>query len=113
MYMTRSVFASMLCHLIYAVFELAAGNTVRTVITKPQSTGFLIFALTSALLLCFVVLFGEFERIYYNYALTLKSDAEDASSGTKSGIRKFSEALLAPPLLVAVLLFVVTAIIWM
>lgn len=112
MYMTRSVFASMLCHLIWAVFELAAGDTVRTVITKPQSTGFLIFTLVSALLLCLVVLFGEFERIYYNYALA-GDKKEGDTQNLKFGIRKFSQALLAPPFLVAALLFVAVAFIWM
>lgn len=112
MYMTRSVFASMLCHLVYAVFELAAGDTVRTVITKPQSTGFLIFTFTSAFLLCLVVLFGEFERIYYSYALAGKKN-DDSAPKVKFDIRKFSEALLAPPLLVAILLFVVVAFVWL
>ena len=112
MYMTRSVLASMLCHFIWAVFELAAADTVRTVLTKPQSTGFLIFVLTSAFLLCLVVLFGEFERIYYNYALAGKK-SRDGAEKVKFDIRKFSEALLAPPLLLAILLFVATAFIWL
>lgn len=112
MYMTKSVFASMLCHLIYAVFDLALGDTVRTVITKPQSTGFLIFTLGSAFLLCCVVLFGEFERIYYGYALAGQQKSEDTERA-RFNIRKFSEALLAPPFLVSVLLFVIAAFLWM
>ncbi len=109
MYMTRSVFASMFCHLIYAVFNLAAGDTVRTVITKPQSTGFLIFALGSLFLACLAVFLGECERVYYGYALSGKK-AEYADACPKFNLKKFSEALLAPPFLVAVLVFIVAAI---
>ena len=108
MYLTRSVFASMLCHLIYSVFELAAGETVRTVITKPQSTGFLIFALVGLFLLCLAALFGECERIYYNYALAGKK-VDYAADCPKFSIRKFSEALLTPSFLVAILVFLITA----
>ncbi len=109
MYMTRSIFASMLCHLIYSVFNLAAGETVRTVITKPQSTGFLVFALGSLFLVCLLVFFGECERIYYGYALAGKK-ADYADACPKFSLKKFSEALLAPPFLVAVLVFIVAAI---
>lgn len=109
MYLTRSVFASMVCHLCYSVFELAAGDTVRTIITKPQSTGFLIFALTGAFLLSLAALFGEAERIYYTYAMAGKS-AEYAEKCPSFSMRLFLQALLAPPFLVAVLLFVVAAI---
>lgn len=109
MYLTRSVFASMLCHLCYSVFELAAGETVRTIITKPQSTGFLVFALAGTFLLALAALFGEAERIYYGYALTGKK-AEYAEKCPRFSLRAFAQALLAPPFLVAVLVFTVAAI---
>ncbi len=107
MYLTKSVFASMLCHLIYSSFQLAASETVWRIITKPQSMGFLIFALSSLLLICLVGLFGECERIYYSFAISNeKSDFVKSGAGPKS----FSQALLAPPFLVAVLVFIVAAI---
>lgn len=109
MYMTRSVFASMFCHFIYSLFNLAAADTVHTVITKPQSTGFLIFALASLFLICLLILLGECERIYYGYALAGKK-AEYAEACPKFSLKKFSEALLAPPFLVSILVFVVAAI---
>ncbi len=107
LYLTRSVFASMLCHLIYSVFDLAAGETVRTIITKPQSMAFLVFAIAGLLLLCLAALFGECERIFYGYALA--GDRADYVN-PKAGLRTFAEALLAPPFLVAILVFVVAAI---
>ncbi len=109
MYITRSVFASMLCHLCYAIFELAAGETVRTILTKPQSTGFLIFALAGGFLLALAALFGEAERTYYGYALSGKT-AEYAKKCPVFSMRMFSQALLAPPFLAAALIFIVAAI---
>lgn len=109
MYLTRSVFASMLCHLCYSVFELAAGETVRTVITKPQSLGFLVFAVAGLFLLCLSILLGECERIYYGYALKGKHEAY-ADKCPRFSIKAFGEALLAPPFLVAALLFIISAI---
>lgn len=109
MYITRSVFASMLCHMCYSVFELAAGETVRTIITKPQSTGFLIFAVAGTFLLALAALFGEAERTYYGYALSGKR-AEYADKCPKFNLRLFSQALLAPPFLVALLVFIIAAI---
>lgn len=108
MYMTRSVFASMICHLIYSVFELAAGETVRTIITKPQSINFLIFALVGLFLLCLIALFGECERLYHNYSISGKK-AGYISESTKMGWKGFAEALLAPPFLVAILIFIIAA----
>ncbi len=109
MYITRSVFASMLCHLCYSVFELAAGETVRTIITKPQSTSFLIFAVAGTFLLALAALFGEAERTYYGYALSGKR-AEYAEKCPRFNLRLFSQALLAPPFLVALLVFIIAAI---
>lgn len=109
MYLTRSVFASVLCHLCYSVFELGAGETVRTVITKPQSIGFLIFAVAGLFLLCLSVLLGECERIYYGYALKGTHD-EYVDKCPGFDIKAFFDALLAPPFLVAALLFVISAI---
>lgn len=109
LYLTRSVFASVLCHLCYSVFELAAGETVRTVITKPQSIGFLVFAVAGLFLLCLSVLLGECERIYYGFALTGKREAY-VEKAQNFSIKAFGDALLAPPFLVAILLFIISAI---
>ena len=109
MYLTRSVFASILCHLCYSIFELGAGDTVRTVITKPQSIGFLIFAVAGLFLLCLSVFHGECERIYYGYALKGTHD-EYADKCPKLDVKAFFEALLAPPFLATALLFVISAI---
>lgn len=109
LYITRSVFASMICHLMYGVFGLVAGETVRTVITKPQSTGFLVFAVASLFLLCLTALFSECERIYYGYALTKKGARPDKKL-QETNAKTFVTALLAPPFLVALLVFIVSAI---
>jgi len=109
MYLTRSVVTAMLCHLIYNVFELAAGETVRNIIAKPQSLGFLFFAVAGMFLICLCVLLGESERIYYGYSLT-GTEAEYASQCPRFKGKPFAKALLAPPFIIAVILFVMAAI---
>ncbi len=109
MYLTRSVFSAMICHLCYNVFELVAEDTIKTILTKPQSTGFLFFASAAAFLMSLAAFFGECERIYYGYALR-GVEAEHAKKCPKFNLRKFSEALLAPTFLVCALIFIVAAI---
>ncbi|MBE6613396.1 MAG: CPBP family intramembrane metalloprotease [Ruminococcaceae bacterium] len=107
MYLTRSIFASMICHLCYALFDLAAGPTVHTIITKEQSTGFLIFVLAGLFLLCLASLFAECERIYYGYSL---ADTPSEYANPKANLRTFAQALLAPPYLIVLAVFVVAAV---
>ena len=107
MYLTRSLFAAMICHFCYNLFQLGVGETVRTIITKPQSVGFLVFAVTALFLLSLAALFGECERIYYGYSLAGKK-AEYINPA--AGLRSFAEAMLAPPYLVAFIVFLVAAI---
>lgn len=109
MYLTRSVFSAMICHLLYNVFELVASDTVKTILTKPQSTGFLFFALVAAFLLSLAALFGEGERIYYGYALK-GVNADYAKNSPKFSISKFGKVILAPTFLICVLIFIVAAI---
>lgn len=105
-YMTRSLLAAMLCHLLVNVTELIIGETVWNIISKPQSTVFLIFALAGIFLLCLASLFSECERLYYGYALRNLSSDElgEQSAGA------FVKALLAPPYLIAALVFIIAVI---
>lgn len=107
MYLTGSLFAAILCHFCYNLFQLGVGETVRTIITKPQSVGFLVFSVTALFLLCLAALFGECERIYYGYSLAGKKPEH---VNPAAGVRSFAEAMLAPPYLVAFIVFLVAAI---
>lgn len=109
MYLTKSVFAAIICHLCYNLYQIVAADTVKTILIKPQSTGFLIFTVAAAFITALAALFGECERIYYGYALK-GVEADYAKSCPKFSLRRFSEALLSPTFLVCVLLFVVAAI---
>ncbi len=109
MYLTRSVFAAVICHLCYNLYQIVAADTVKTILIKPQSTGFLVFAVAAAFITALAALFGECERIYYGYAMK-GMEAEYAKNCPKFSVRRFSEALLSPTFLVCVLIFVVAAI---
>ena len=109
MYMSRSVLAAMLCHLIYNVANLVLGDTLWTIISKPQSMTFLIFVVGGLFLASLASLFGECERIYYGYSLANKS-SDYVKGCEKFNAGRFFEALLAPPFLLALLVFVVAAL---
>ncbi len=109
MYLTRSLFAAIICHFIYNSATIVLSDTVWNIISKPQSTVFLVFALTTLLLLALASLFGECERIYYGYSLR-GIDSDYAAKCPKFKLSLFIEALLAPPFLCAALVFVVASI---
>lgn len=109
MYLTQSVFASMLCHLIYNVAVLSFGETVWNIITKQQNRSFLVFVITFLFLVCLSGLFSECERIYYGYSLANKN-SDYAKDCPRFNLRLFLEALLAPPFLATALIFLVAAI---
>ncbi len=105
-YMTRSVLTPMLCHFMVEVAELVIDETVWNIIMKPHSTVFLIFALAGIFLLCLGGLFSECERLYYGYALRNVSSEE---LGKQTG-GTFLKSLLAPPYLLAALVFILAVI---
>ncbi|MCI8387446.1 MAG: CPBP family intramembrane metalloprotease [Clostridiales bacterium] len=108
MYLTRSVLASMICHIIYNAAMLTLSETVWNIIAKPQSTVFLVFVLAGLFLVCLVTLFGECERIYYGYSLTNKRS--DYIKDADFSLRAFLEALLAPPFLMDAVVFIVASL---
>ncbi len=105
-YMTRTLFAPIICHLLVSISELLIDETVWNIISKPHSTVFLIFALVGIFLLCLASLFSECERIYFGYALRNFSSAELGEQSMAS----FLKTLLAPPYLLAILLFIIVVI---
>ncbi len=109
MYLTKSVFAAIICHLCYNLYQIVAADTVKTILTKPQSTGFLVFAIAAAFITALAGFFGECERIYYGYAMK-GMEAEYVKNCPKFSLRRFTEALLSPTFLICALLFVVAAI---
>ena len=105
-YMTRSLFCPIICHLLVSLVELIADETVWNIISKPHSTVFLIFALAGIFLLCLASLFSECERLYFGYSLRNVSSDELG----KQSAGEFFKALLAPPYLLAALVFIVAII---
>ncbi len=106
LYMTKSVIACMICRFSVCLTELALGETIWTLITKPQSTVFLIFALTALFLASLAALLGECERICENQAAAGQSIEYAPVSKGKS----FAEALLSPPFLICFFVYLASAI---
>ena len=108
-YLTRSILAPMLCHLLYSVSWLIFGETIWKILDKPQSTAFLIFAVGGIFLVALSSLLSECERVYYQYALANReSDYAKACPVFSAG--KFFEAVFAPPFPAAALVFAAAAI---
>lgn len=105
-YMTRTIFAPIICHLLVSLSEFFLNETVWNIISKPHSTVFLIFALAGIFLLCLASLFSECERIYFGYSLRNFNSSE---LGEQS-VAAFLKILLSPPYLCAVLIFIVAVI---
>lgn len=105
-YMTRTIFAPIICHFLVNVVELIIDETVWNIISKPHSTVFLIFALVGIFLLCLASLFSECERLYFGYALRNFSSDELG----KQSAGAFFGAILAPPFLIAALVYVIAII---
>lgn len=107
LYATDSLFCAMICHVIYNCFELIAAEPLWNIITKPQSLSFLTFAAVALFLVCIICFFGEAEHIYSGYAYSNKpSDYIDQESEHRSSA---IDALLAPPFLAVIILFVLAA----
>ena len=105
-YMTRTIFLPIICHTLVSLVELIIDETVWNIISKPHSTVFLIFALVGVFLLCLASLFSECERLYFGYSLRNVSSGELG----KQSAGEFLKALLAPPYLLAALVFIVAII---
>ncbi len=102
-FMTNSLPAAMLCHLSVSLAQLFFGETIWNIISKPQSTVFLTFALLLIFLVCLASLFSDCERIYSNLGYQ-NMQKPDASPQT---VRGFAEALFAPPFLIAAIVFII------
>ena len=105
-YMTRTIFAPIICHILVNLVEIIADETVWNIISKPHSTVFLIFALVGIFLLCLASLFSECERLYFGYAL--RNFSSDELGEQTAGA--FAKAILAPPFLIAALVYVIAII---
>ena len=109
-YATRSVFASMVVHLCNNVAALFLDRFVYNVAGNTGDRGILLaFILSCVLFVSLVLLFMEAQRIYSGYGVTGVSSPYVRSKKKKEPLGA-GDALLAPPFVVFVILFIVISL---
>ena len=109
-YATRSVFAPMVVHLLNNVAALFLDRFVYNVAENTEGRSILLsFVLTCILFVSLVLLFMEAQRIYSGYGVTgVRSPY--VRSGKKSDAPGAMDALIAPPFVAFVILFIVISL---
>ncbi len=109
MYMTRSVWSSVITHLLYNLVIYFADATINNIVTKPQSTFFLLFVIGGLFLLALFGLFSESERCFFALA------ADNANSGyvganTTFKVNLFAANILSPAFITSAGIFVAVTV---
>lgn len=112
MYATRSVFCTMIVHLLYNLFCLFGQSGFADFYVTQRSTTLFLILMIAALLLCIGIFCGECARLYRGYA---KSNAQDsyrpAQKLTGGQIAKsIGLAFASPAAIVCVLLYLIVCI---
>ena len=106
MYATRSVFASMLLHILNNIASLYTEQYVMKFTSAVGQRGFLlVFILVCVFLLSLVLFFMETQRIYQEYGLKAVTSpyVRRRRRGEPSGA---VEALTAPPFVIFVVMYI-------
>jgi len=110
MYTTRSVFGSMVVHILNNIFSIYFEDYIWKMLSSPQNTAIVVFILAALLLLFLIIMFSEAERIYHNYGVmnVTSSYADTASKKRKSGEpNSFVNALISPPFILLAIFFII------
>jgi len=112
MYATRSVFCTMIVHLLYNLFCLFGQSGFADFYVTQRSTTLFLILMIAALLLCIGIFCGECARLYRGYA---KNNAQDsyrpAQKFTGGQIAKsIGLAFASPAAIVCVLLYLIVCI---
>lgn len=109
-YATRSVFASMIVHLLNNVVALFLDRFVYSVAGNTEGRSVLLsFILCCVLFISLVLMFMEAQRIYSGYGVTgVRSPY--VRSGKKTNAPGAMDALIAPPFVAFIILFIVISL---
>ena len=109
-YATRSVFAPMIVHLLNNIAALFLDRFVYNVAGNQENRGILLaFILCCVLFVSLVLLFMEAQRIYSGYGVTGVSSPYVRTKKKKEPLG-VGDALLAPPFVALVILFIVISL---
>ncbi len=102
-YVTRSVPAAMLLHLLYNLFNIFFEGYLLRLLQMRENLTLVAFIVVTLFLFSLVLMLGEAERQYYNEALSPDAPAPDEKSGSRKpqagGLKIIGEALGSPAFL--------------
>ncbi|MDD4773014.1 MAG: CPBP family intramembrane metalloprotease [Eubacteriales bacterium] len=104
-YVTRSVFAAFIIHLLYNLFNIFFEGYILRFVGLPENITLTSFIVISLFLFALVLMLGEAERLFHNDALTMGAE-EDAPDIKAGGQHAFREAILSPTLLLCIVAFI-------
>ncbi len=105
-YVTRSVFAAIIVHLLYNIFNIFFEGYILRLVKLPENLTLTSFLVISLFLLMLVFMLGEAERLYHNDGLTLGEDDDDEKHNKTGGLHILGEAVISPALLLCIGAFI-------
>lgn len=108
LYTTRSLFATMLVHMLNNVATIFFGDIVYRVVSSQGVTLFVI-SLIAITLLSAVLMLGQCEKIYTGYGVLNADSSYAGKRRKKSGILGIFRSISAPLFLVLVIFYIIVA----
>ncbi len=109
-YITQSVLAGMLVHLLNNLYSLFFESALWGAIKSPNSLIFFLFVITTLFIIFSVLSFSGAERILYLSGVKGEKSPPEAEK-LEGGIKLFFEALLSPSFIACVILFLVVTLV--
>ena len=109
-YITQSIFAGMLVHLLNNLYSLFFESSLWGAIKSPNSLIFFLFVITTLLIVFSVLSFGSAEKILYLSGVKGEKSPPEAEK-MEGGIKLFFEALLSPSFIACVILFLIVTLV--
>ncbi|MBQ1280696.1 MAG: CPBP family intramembrane metalloprotease [Oscillospiraceae bacterium] len=111
-YVTQSVFAPFVIHVLYNLYALFFEEYIWAFIAKPENEVFFTFVLITLLLFCAVMMLSQAERVIYDKGIRgeplpeyLRAYAERRGGKLPSSTLGILRSMLSPAYLICILLF--------
>lgn len=105
-YVTHSVFAAIIVHLLYNLFNIFFEGYILRLVKLPENITLTSFLVISLFLLMLVFMLGEAERLYHNDGLTSDDEDNEAERIKTGGPHILGEAVISPSLLLCIGAFI-------
>lgn len=109
-YLTRSLFAAIMLHMVYNLFTMFGESFVWKLIFEEQSHIFFLYLLTVVFLLFLVLSIGESERIFYSYAVSARGEVPFVKRNVKGITQALSQIFMSIGFLLCVVLYAVVVL---